>query len=88
MFNLFSKNQEPENHTLSEEEMERRRARRQELLEKWKKEAELYDRIIKNDENLSLVLSMIVHRLDLITDIPDLEPLQKRLEEMFPESND
>ena len=88
MFNLFSKNQEPENHTPSEEEMERQRVFRQERLEEWKKEDELYGRIVSQDENLGFALKMIVHRLDLITDIPNLEPLRKRLEEMFPESND
>ena len=88
MFNLFSKKEEPEDNTPSEEEMERQRVFRQELREKWKKEDELYGRIVSKDENLGLALKMIVHRLDLITDIPGLEPLQKRLEETFPESND
>ncbi len=89
MFNLFSENQEPENHTPSEEEMERQRVFRQELLEKWKKEDELYGRIVSKDENLGYALKMIVHRLDLITDSRSiLEPLQKRLDELFSEPND
>ena len=89
MFNLFSKNQEPEDLTPSEDEMERQRVFRQELREKWKKEDELYGRIVSKDENLVYALKMIVHRLDLITDSrSSLEPLQKRLEEMFPEPND
>jgi hypothetical protein len=91
MFNLFFKNQEPEDLTPSEEEMEKQRVFRQELREKWKKENELYGRIVSKDENLVFALKMMVHRIDVATDyslLSKIGTLESRMEEMFPESND
>ena len=91
MFNLFSENQEPEDLTPSEDEMERQRVFRQELREKWKKENELYGRIVSKDENLAYALKMMVHRIDIATDsslLSKIETLESRIEKMFPEPND
>ena len=88
MFNLFSKKEEPEDNTPSEEEKEKIV---QKYREQMKKENHLYSRILSKDENLVCALKLIVHRLDLInaTDSrSSLDPLQKLLEEMFPEPHD
>ena len=91
MFNQFFKNQESEDFNPSEEEMEKRRVYLQELREKRKTDAELYDRIIKTDENLNRALRMMVHRIDIATDsllLSKIGTLESRMETMFPESND
>jgi len=88
MFNLFPKKEEPEDRTLSEEENEKIA---QKYLKNRKKQTELYNRIIKNDENLTRALRMMVHRIDIATDsslLSKIGTLESRMEEMFPESND
>ena len=88
MFNLFPKKEEPEDRTLSEEET---RKLAQKYREQIKKQTELYNRIIKNDENLARALRMMVHRIDIATDsllLSKIGTLESRMEEMFPESND
>lgn len=88
MFNLFSKKQEPKDFTLSEEKKQKII---QKYEKKWKKEKELYNRILKNEENLGRALRMMVDRIDLATDYSlrsKIGTLESRIEEMFPESND
>ena len=88
MFNLFSKKEEPEDNTPSEEEMEKIV---QKYREQRKKQTELYNRIIKNDEYLTRALRMMVHRIDIATDsslLSEIGTLESHMEEMFPESND
>ena len=88
MFNLFSKNQEPEDRTPSEEEKQKII---QKYKERWKKEDELYNRILENEKNLARALQMIVHRIDLATDssfLLKIGTLESRIEKTFPESND
>ena len=89
MFNLFSKNQEPEDRTPSKEE--RREAIMKKYEEKWKKEDDLYNRILKNDKYLARALQMMVHRIDLATDssfLLKIGTLESSIEKTFPESND
>ena len=88
MFNLFSKNQEPEDRTPSDEELE---IIMKKYEEKWKKEDELYNRILKNDKNLARALQMMVHRIDIATDsslLSKIGTLESRIEKAFSESND
>ena len=88
MFNLFSKDQEPEDLTPSGEVPSEEDT--QKVIQKYKeqvnKEKALYSKIVKNDEDLARALRTIVHRLDLITNVKDIEPLASRLASMYPES--
>ena len=52
MFNLFSKKEEPKSVP---------------ILDEMKKEADLYNKIIKNDEYLALALKIMIHRIDIAT---------------------
>ena len=81
MFNLFSKKEEPKSVPIIDKKMK-------EFQERMDKEAELYNKIIKNDDYLALALKIMIHRIDTATPpsiLSEIGTLESRIEKTFEE---